>query len=282
MKKLYLREDLANAWAGRDPFRTAATLPGEMYREKEGRRTLRFVHDGRGYFLKYHAGIGWGEILKSLSQAKAPVLGAAQEKRAIEALRSAGIDTMTIAGFGEQGLSPASRESFIVTDELADTLSLEDVCESWPDNPPVPAVRRHLVTRLADISRLMHQAGVNHRDYYLCHFLVDRDRAQRQDFSGPLYLIDLHRSQVRLRVPRRWRVKDLGGLYFSAARSGITRRDIVAFIRAYAGTSAGRALRKDPVFWRRVRAEAEKIYRRYYGKEPLFPLQFSEHPGFFI
>ena len=39
---LYLREELARAWVGEDIFRLLDTLPGEVYRDKEGRRTLRF------------------------------------------------------------------------------------------------------------------------------------------------------------------------------------------------------------------------------------------------
>lgn len=38
----FLREDLALAWAGRDPFEQAIRQQGEVFREREGRRTLRF------------------------------------------------------------------------------------------------------------------------------------------------------------------------------------------------------------------------------------------------
>lgn len=282
MRRLYLRDDLARAWQGRDAFELAARMPGEIFRDKDRRRTLRFRTDERSYFLKYHAGVGWGEIFKSLFQGKRPVLGAAQEKQAIEQVAAADIDTLTIAGFGERGRNPAARESFLVTDDLVDTVSLEDVCECWPATPPSPDFRRRLVERLARIARRMHDAGVNHRDFYLCHFLVDSRAMEREDISGPVYLIDLHRSQVRTQVPRRWRIKDLAGLYFSTARSGISRRDLVYFIRAYSGRAASVETRLNPGFWKAVRHDAERIYRRYYGKKPEFPLQFSEHPGYAI
>ncbi|MST95429.1 MAG: hypothetical protein EXS33_09230 [Pedosphaera sp.] len=42
-----------------------------------------------------------------------------------------------------------------------------------------------------------------------------------------LFVIDLHRAQLRDRVPARWLVKDLGGLLFSALDCGLTRRDQV-------------------------------------------------------
>ena len=69
-RALFLRDDLAAAWRGREPFAQAATQPGEVYRAREGRRTLRFEAAGRSYFLKYHGGIGWREIIKNLPQAR--------------------------------------------------------------------------------------------------------------------------------------------------------------------------------------------------------------------
>ena len=50
-RALFLRDDLAAAWRGREPFAQAATQPGEVYRAREGRRTLRFEAAGRSYFL---------------------------------------------------------------------------------------------------------------------------------------------------------------------------------------------------------------------------------------
>ena len=61
------------------------------------------------------------------------------------------------------------------------------------------------------------------------------------DAGAPLYLIDLHRSQVRNKVPRRWRNKDVGGLYYSTAPLDLTHRDL---LRAYlpVGSSVDRQI----------------------------------------
>ena len=73
MAESYLRKKLATAslvepgslfsWA-----RSIADSapPEDIYRNKEGRKTLKFNHQGRPYFLKLHLGIGWGEIFKNL------------------------------------------------------------------------------------------------------------------------------------------------------------------------------------------------------------------------
>lgn len=277
--KLFLRNDIDALWGDAAPFEQAAAQQGEVFRAREGRRTLRFNSDSASYFLKYHAGIGWKEIFKNLTQGKLPVLGAMDEVRAIEAVRDAGLDTMTVAAYGSRGVNPATIESFIVTDDLVDTWSLEDVGEQWVSDGYVPVrFKRDLIQRVADIARTMHDAGINHRDFYLAHFLMPQEAVARQDAAAPLYLIDLHRSQVRARVPRRWQIKDLGGLYFSTARFGMTSRDLLRFIRAYSNKPLREAL-NDAALWRAARKEAEKIYRRYFEVEPECPLQFNAHPG---
>ena len=48
-------------------------------------------------------------------------------------------------------------------------------------------------------------------------------------------VIDLHRAQIRAKVPRRWRDKDLIGLYFSSMNIGLTQRDIWRFMKVYFG-----------------------------------------------
>uniref|UniRef100_UPI003AF9562D lipopolysaccharide kinase InaA family protein n=1 Tax=Thiolapillus sp. TaxID=2017437 RepID=UPI003AF9562D len=171
------------------------------------------------------------------------------------------------------------------------------------------AEKQRLIARVAAMTRRLHQNGINHRDLYICHFLLrqpwdgqaclrPRDRfwdipvpkidsafdnlfvpqpswspsttqQLRKLVAAPylppndwtprseayfvfplaqgtpgkqcglaatgvyqpslrspwlaaaeetlhLHLIDLHRVQLRRRVPRRWRVKDVGSLYFSA------------------------------------------------------------------
>lgn len=276
--KLFLRSDLESVWLDGDAFAVARTQQGELFRAREGRRTLRFQAGGRSYFLKYHGGIGWGEISKNLLQFKMPVFGAEEEYRAIEAVSRAGLDTLTVAGFGVRGINPAQRESFLVTDDLVGTRSLEELGEDWRLDEHDALFRRRLIERVAAIVRDLHAAGVNHRDLYLGHFLMPETAIAAKDAAAPIYLIDLHRSQVRRSVPLRWRIKDLGGLYFSIARYGFSRADLYRFVRVYSGCSLRDEFARNRFLWRRVRLEAERIYRRYYEKPAQFPLQFAEHP----
>lgn len=280
MAELFLRPDFAAAIGGenlsacRDPrtllqwaFAVAGQADaGDVYRDKEGRKTLRFVRGGRSYFLKLHRGIGWREICKNLLQLRLPVLGAGNEYRAVRALQAIGVDTMTIAAYARSGHNPASRQSMIVTEELLDTISLEDYCSDWAHNPPPLKIRLQLIRKLADVSRQMHGAGINHRDYYLCHFHLAKCSLDQPD--PRCYLIDLHRAQLRRSVPPRWRVKDLAGLYFSALDSGLTRRDLLRFIRHYSGRGLREALEGYAGLWRRVERRAFRLYRRERGRGP--------------
>lgn len=51
-----LKEPFATLWRGKDPFEEVKTLQGEVFRELETRRTLRFEMAGKSYFLKWHRG----------------------------------------------------------------------------------------------------------------------------------------------------------------------------------------------------------------------------------
>lgn len=269
---VYLRDDLAIAWQGKDIFALLAALPGEVFRDKEGRRTLRFELEDRSYFLKYHAGVGWSEIIKNLLQLRKPIIGARNEWQAIQRLHELGIGTMQLAAYGEAGWNPARRRSFVITDDLSDTMSLEYLGEQWRHNPPSFRTKQALIKKLALVSRTMHRAGLNHRDYYLCHFLLDKSFANSNQFSEDteLFLIDLHRTEQRRSVPERWLIKDLGSLYFSAVDVSLTRRDQYRFMKLYSGLSLSQVLSQQSGFWQKVDKRAQLLldkWRRKQGNE---------------
>jgi hypothetical protein len=260
--------------SGVDSFDFIMQLDGEIFRDIDNRRTLRFSFNGKRYFLKAHYGVGWKEILKNLVQFRLPVLGARNEWLAIQRLQTLDIDTMTLSGYGERGGNPATRQSFIVTEALEDTTSLEDFCGNWEKEPPTTQsalkLKRRLIEKIAGISRRLHENGINHRDYYLCHFLLDgsSDSLNKPMMSLRLSLIDLHRVQLRKRTPRRWIIKDVGGLYFSSMRIGLTRRDVYRFMVEYSGKTLRDTLREDGKFWSRCRLRACSLYHSFYHELP--------------
>lgn len=272
-----LREELAAYFKGEHGFDQILSLEGDVYRHLEGRRTFRWECNGRGYFIKVHLGVGWAEIFKNLLSLRLPVLGADNEYQAIRKLEELDVPTMTVAGFGRRGLNPARRESFLITDELTDVISLEDLCRDWPTRPPGPKLKRALICEVARMARLLHDNGLNHRDFYLCHFLAEKSSlGPAETGERPmLHLIDLHRVQIRERVPLRWLVKDLGGLLFSALDIGLTFRDYCRFLREYTGSDLRHLLRKDSLPLGRIIDRAVGIYRRDFGRTPALPRAFG-------
>ena len=266
---LILPPEWEKLWRDTDPFEQIFSLQGQEFRNMDGRRTLRFELMGQRCFVKMYSGLGWKKIINNfLRMQSLPVTTARNEWLAIDRLRKLNVETMTAVAYGERGFSPATRKSFLVTEELEHTESLEDFCRDWPTQPPPPLLKRALIKRVAQISRRLHQSGLNHRDYYLCHFLLDisNGRDQVDPDNLHLYLIDLHRVQMRRRLPYRWRLKDLAGLYFSSLDIGLTARDYCRFISCYTDRPLRQALRHDARLWRHIKRRGEKLQRRFQRK----------------
>lgn len=259
-RTLFLREDLAAAWAGRDPFDVVKHLEGEVYRDVGDRRTLRFVAGGRAYFAKIHSGVGVVEILKNWLVLRRPVLDAGNEYRACLHLARHGVRTPTPAAFGVRGSNPARRFSFVVCDAIEDRVSLAVLSASWCEHAPPPALKRALVEEAARLARRMHDAGVIHRDFYLFHLLADR-RALC-DGRADLALIDLHRARIVRAIPRRYRVRDLGALLSWCLERPLTRRDWLRFVRVYEGRGLREALAENGELWRDVERRARALHRK--------------------
>ena len=265
MNRVWLAPPFDRLWAGRDPFDAVEALSGETYRELEARRTLRCEVEGHAYFVKIHRGVGWFEIVENLVRGRVPVLGAHNELAAIRRLEALGVATMTPVAFGERGANPATRRSFIVTEALAPTVALDEHCRSWRDTPPDPRWRRAVIERVADMAHRMHAGGMNHRDFYLVHFLLHLDPAPSPD-RFRISLIDLHRAQLRDATPRRWRDKDLAALHFASLEAGLSDRDRLRFVRAYFGRPLREVLRDEAALFAFLAREGVRLMARWERK----------------
>jgi len=267
---LNLANHLQKAWQGQDIYTLLFHLEGQVFREKEGRRTFRFELDGQRYFAKVFMGIGWPTLLACLLKFRRPIITAENEWRAIEKLERIGVSTMRLVGYGKRGRNPARMQSFIITEELKPTISLEDFCRDWNDHPPPLKLKRALIKRVAQIARTLHANGIVHRDLYLCHFLLDTTRQADQAGIIPLrlFLIDLHRAEQRRHLKRRWCVKDVAGLYFSSMDIGLTQRDRLRFIAEYSQRPWHEAIRANKHFWQQVERRGQAGYREFRRKNP--------------
>jgi heptose I phosphotransferase len=238
-------------------FDQLMSLPGEEFRALEGRSTRRITLHNKTYFIKTHSGIGLREIFKNWLQFKRPVLSAENEWLAIQHLQTLGITVPQLFAYGKRGHHPARLQSFVLMEELAPAISLEHLCAKWVQSPPTFAFKKSLIQEVARIARTLHENGINHRDFYLCHFLL----LLKEPDQPKLGLIDLHRAQIRRLTPRRWIIKDLVGLYFSSKGTGLTSRDWYRFMIAYRNQPLREILASETAFWQKVKKRGEQLFR---------------------
>ncbi len=240
---------------GIETFSHIMQIQGKVYRNVRGRKTIQVNLGGKSYFIKQHFGVGWGEIVKNLLSFKKPILGAMTEVNAIQKLDEIGIPTTPLAAYGQKGCNPASMRSFVMTEDLGDIVSLEDLCAGWRTNPPDACFKQRLVQALAQLAAKLHSAGLCHRDFYLCHFVLKKQALAHGDIN--LHLIDLHRMLQGQASNGNAVMKDIAGLYFSAIDSGFTDEDWALFKQHYLPQTAD--------FWKKAEARATQLYAKFHS-----------------
>ena len=268
-KILELPDEWRQGWLKNEPFEKIFALDGTIYRHKDGRRTLQFTIDGQSYFAKLHHGLGWRRFIKSLLRFKWPISGAENEWQAIKLLEKLKIPTTPLVAYGRRGKNPVNKQSFIITRDLKNTVSLEDYCRNWITEPPSPTLKRALIQRVAEMTRTLHRLGLNHCDLYICHFLLGlKDNETPDPKNLILHLIDLHRVRQRKKLPRRWQVKDLAALHFSSFEIGLTLRDRLRFISTYTQRPWRETLKQETKLWHQVERRAQAFYREFKRRGP--------------
>lgn len=259
---LTLQTEISQLLPKEEQFQFLMELQGEVYRELDNRKTQRILLNDHPYFIKQHFGVGWKEIFKNIFQWRLPVVSAKNEWDAIKRLTELHIPTQQALGYGYRGINPATKRSFILTRELPKFITLEDLCKNWKIQPPSFSFKYNLIKQIAHIAYTLHINGINHRDFYICHFLLDLIEYEKTN-TLIIYLIDLHRAQIRRRTPMRWIIKDLAGLYFSSKDIGLTQRDLLRFIKLYCKQSLREVLNKETTFWWKVSSRGDKLYRKH-------------------
>lgn len=208
---------------------------GTVVRQIGARATARItLMDGERrpeFYIKRHGPLSWKEYLKPFLRLTRPVHGARPEWEAILRFHAAGIPTMVPVALGE-----CDGESLLVTQSLEDCQSLLDwvaeVCDAEPAGGGWTGARaaeaRRLMERVAVIARRMHDAGLHHQDFYLNHLLLPRGGTAEQ-----IKVIDLGRVRWQRNLSRRWILKDLAQLEYSARRLPAALR--LRFLKLYLG-----------------------------------------------
>ncbi len=260
----FLDDELKQLFEGKESFNVAKSINGTVFREYENRVTKQFRFQDKSYFIKFHGPVGWKEIFKNFFQIKVPVVGAKREYEALNHLSIHNINCPQIKGFGERGLNPSRESSFLITEELYETISLEEFFLKDLHKTLSFNEKSNLIEASARQVRKMHLSGLNHRDLYLCHLHISKET----DFNNiEIYLIDLHRAQIRKNVPERWIVKDLGGFFHSAIQFNLTERDFYRFMMTYYDCSFENLILKHNTVLRKILDRAFSMYLKPTLKE---------------
>lgn len=258
-----LATDIQNTQNTDDLFSAILNHQGKVFRSVRGRKTVQVNLNKNSYFIKQHFGVGWLEIFKNLVTFKKPIISARTEKLAIEKLTQIGIGTTPFVAFGERGCNPASKQSFLMTQDLGDIVSLEDLCADWKTNPPPAKFKRKLIIAVAKLAKKLHENGMSHRDFYICHLCIHQknlDAALNDYAEIELYLIDLHRMIIRKTPSLKSSIKDIAALYFSSMDLGLSVSDYSRFMYYYGNHSSQN-------FWRKVEMRAVKLYTKFHSRK---------------
>ena len=260
MAKVYISSSLAEHFTKEQLLEWAWTVEGDLHRQVKGRRTLRVLIDGCAYFLKRHLGVGWREILKNWAVGKRAVLGAENEYRACLHLARHRVRAPRVAAFAAERGSPARRRSFVLCGELVGFDSLEKLTDSWADEPPSQLAKRQLILAVAHFVRRLHEVGLAHRDLYICHLLINREKWAAEEVE--LAVLDLHRARLQLPISPFWRRRDLAALLFSSQHLQLSRFSQLRFARIYTGRPLRTTFQRNGKFWRGVERRAKGLHRK--------------------
>jgi len=133
--------------------------------------------------------------------------------------------------YGQELGRLGEKRSFAVIEELPQAEALERLLPKWKEKQrqyDLLRDRKELIRQTARLAGRLHNSGYYHRDLYLAHIFLCRDR---QDVER-LCLIDLQRVFRPIAFAQRWKVKDLAQLYYSS-RAYFSRADVVRFLHEY-------------------------------------------------
>jgi heptose I phosphotransferase len=191
--------------------------------------TFSFEQEGKTVcaYLKRHFSLSFGKCLREMIRFSSKKT-AFDEFSNILAFHQAGLPTMIPVAAGKRAGKVIGSESFLITKGIKDCVTLETHAKSCLKTKTFTE-KTDLIKKIALLSRKMHQSGFNHRDFYLCHLLIGTEENNKDE----LFIVDLHRVDIRKKVPERWMIKDLAALNYSAKSINITRTDKLRFLKYY-------------------------------------------------
>lgn len=182
-----------------------------------------------------------------------------------EKLKDDGINTPKTIAYGEQWGTFFEKRSFFITEKIPNAEALERKLPDYFAGKPTPVnlkIRRDFISSLANFIMKFHETGYRHRDLYLSHIFYND--------KGEFYLIDLARAFRPLLFKKRFQIKDIAQLYYSAPGNIFSRTDRMRFYFNYTGRK--KLLSNDKIFIRQVIKKVNQMTRHdiKHGKQAPF------------
>jgi Lipopolysaccharide kinase (Kdo/WaaP) family len=216
---------------GLDTFASVMEFSGgRVARDFPGRKTVRLELAGpdgakTGFYLKRYFDHYLPPARRLLRRLRWPGSEdeAWREWTMLHAVLEAGIPTATPVALGQESPGGRSIRSWLMTREIAGAVEGDQFVLTLD-----AMKRRRFLLRVAELARRFHAAGLVHKDFYLAHVLVVPGAPEPE-----MFLIDLQRVMRPCCLRKRWQVKDLAALAYSALKAGATREDLCAAFGVY-------------------------------------------------
>ncbi len=179
---------------------------------------------------------------------------ASREFDAAYQLAARDINTPKVVSYGEQRNALFETRSFIITEKIPDAQSLErQLPDCFDGQTTIEKLkqRRHFIVQAAAFIKKFHDTNYRHRDLYFSHIFYNA--------SGKFYLIDLARVFRPILLRKRFQIKDIAQVYYSAPGKYFSRTDRLRFYMTY--TAQKKLRRIDKAFIRKVINKAEQMAR---------------------
>lgn len=228
-----------------------------------GRTRLRFEAVANGhrtwFYLKRTRRPKWADQWSRISSGTLRHSGAWHERYLIKQLGRHRIPAPVVVAYAEKMIAGYERTGALVTRAIVGQSLEKFVPKHFTRSPDTAELlrRRRWMRQLASLIRRFHRAGFCHRDLYLSHVFISLGCQRDPVFS----LIDLGRAFRMTWRRRRWIVKDLAALNFSAPEKIISNTDRVRFLKAYLKT--GRWGREERRMARQILAKTRQIARHH-------------------
>jgi tRNA A-37 threonylcarbamoyl transferase component Bud32 len=170
--------------------------------------------------------------------------GALHEWRALCRFHELGLKTMLPVAAADCGQRRTCNLTLGITDYIRASDLFADTSFTHPE-------RRHkIITAIAELLGKMHATGLAHQDFYLVHLFI------KPEENDAVYLIDLQRTIMLEKLPRRWKIKDLAQIHF-ALSPFINKDEKILFRSAYQKYSP--VSHENKKLWKAVENKAQRI-----------------------